>query len=90
MTFRKYILFVLSGLLAAGCAGDSKEMTEQSRLPLVLEPSLSCDRLVTRAVGSQFEADDELLCYVRHLDNAGDNVQARMVTLINGVPTQPL
>lgn len=90
MTFKKHIILVLSGMLMAGCAHDIEDVMQQERLPLILEPSLSGARVVTKAVGNEFEATDELLCYVRHVDNDGGNVQARMVTLKNGVPTEPL
>ena len=90
MTFKKHIILVLSGMLMTGCAHDIEDVMQQERLPLILEPSLSGARVVTRALGNEFEATDELLCYVRHVDNDGSNVQARMVTLRNGVPTEPL
>ena len=90
MTFKKHIILVLSGMLMTGCAHDIEDVMQQERLPLILEPSLSGARVVTRAVGNEFEATDELLCYVRHVDNDGSSVQTRMVTLKNGVPTEPL
>ena len=70
MTFKKHIILVLSGMLMAGCAHDIEDVMQQERLPLILEPSLSGARVVTKAVSNEFEATDELLCYVRHVDNA--------------------
>ena len=90
MTLKKHIILVLSGMLMAGCAHDIEDVMQQERLPLILEPSLSSARVVTRAVGNEFEATDELLCFVRHVDNDGSSVQTRMVTLKNGVSTEPL
>ena len=94
MTFKKYIALSVSALLLMGCSGVGTGIdTPQESLPLVLEPTLSGSRIVTRAVGGAFETDDELLCYVRHvIDDNGDynNVQAKLVTVINGQPTEPL
>lgn len=94
MTFKKYIALSVSALLLMGCSGVGTGIdTPQESLPLVLEPTLSGSRIVTRAVGGAFETDDELLCYVRHvIDDNGDynNVHAKLVTVINGQPTEPL
>ena len=94
MTIKKYIALSVSALLLAGCSGDGTGIvTPQESLPLVLQPTLSGSRIVTRAVGGDFETDDELLCYVRHvIDDNGDynNVHAKLVTVINGQPTEPL
>ncbi|MBO4442939.1 MAG: fimbrillin family protein [Bacteroidaceae bacterium] len=94
MTFRKYIILTLSAMIMAGCSNDGNGLEpELGSLPLRLEPSLSGNVPVTKATGSQFEATDELLCYVRHVYDDGtkyNNIQAKSVTLINGEPVEPL
>ena len=89
MTINKYIILALSILTFAGCASDDDFSQEQSRLPLTFETSLSGSRSVTRAVGGDFDTDDELLCYVRHVVGT-DTVQTRLVTIKNDKPTKPL
>ena len=73
----------------AGCASDDEVSQEQNRLPLTFETSLSSSRPVTRAVGNKFDADDELLCYVRHISGA-EVVKTKKVTIKNGNPTESL
>ncbi len=93
MTFKRYIAYSVSALLMAGCSGDMAHVLQNDSIPLVLQPTLSENRVVTRAAGSEFAADDELLCDVRHVLDDGaeyDNVQARMVTVIDGQSTQAL
>lgn len=89
MTIKKYYILALSALTLAGCASDDDSSQEQSRLPLTFETSLSGSRSVTRAVGGDFDTDDELLCYVRHVVGT-DTVQTRLVTIKNDKPTKPL
>lgn len=89
MTIKKYITLALTTVLLAGCANDDDFSQEQNRLPLLLETSLSDSKSVTRAVGNQFETDDVLLCYVRHVSGA-DVVKSKQVTLVNGEPTEKL
>ena len=94
MTFNKYSILTILALVMAACADDTRlPSPEQERIPLLLEPTLAGSSTVTRAVGSEFEADDELLCYVRHVYDNGtkyNNIQAKSVTLINGEPVEPL
>ena len=94
MTFRKYIILTLSAMIMAGCSNDGNGLEpELGSLPLRLEPSLSGNVPVTKATGSQFEATDELLCYVRHVDSNSPeyaNINAKLVTLIDGVTTEPI
>ena len=73
----------------AGCTINDEVSQEQSRLPLTFETSLLGSRSVTRAVGNQFDTDDELLCYVRHVSST-EVVQTKMVTIKNGNPTESL
>ena len=89
MTINKYIILALSILTFAGCSSDDDFSQEKSRLPLTFETSLSGSRSVTRAVGGDFDTDDELLCYVRHVVGT-DTVQTRLVTIKNDKPTKPL
>lgn len=80
-------------MIMAGCSNDGNGLEpELGSLPLRLEPSLSGNVPVTKATGSQFEATDELLCYVRHVDSnsAEYAINAKLVTLIDGVTTEPI
>ena len=81
-------------MIMAGCSNDGNGLEpELGSLPLRLEPSLSGNVPVTKATGSQFEATDELLCYVRHVDSNSPeyaNINAKLVTLIDGVTTEPI
>ena len=91
MTVKKYIALSVSALLLIGCSGDVTDIMQQEKLPLTLQPTLSGSRVITRAVGGEFEADDVLLCYVRHVSDVGaqyNNVHAKMVTLVNGLPKE--
>lgn len=99
MTINKYIILALSILTFAGCSSDDDFSQEQSRLPLTFEASLSGSRSVTRAVGGDFDTDDELLCYVRHIystDLSTDknylevDPYKKLVTIIDGEPTEKL
>lgn len=91
MTIKRYIILALSALTLAGCSNDDEASLVQERLPLTFETSLSGSSLVTRAAGSTIEADDKLLCYVRHIaDQQADPVQSKLVTIINDAPTEPL
>ena len=89
MTIKKYIILALSSLALAGCTCDEEVSQEENRLPLTFETSLSASRPVTRAVGGDFETNDELLCYVRHMSST-DVVKTKMVTIIDGNPTEKL
>ena len=91
MTVKKYIALSVSALLLIGCSGDVTDIMQQEKLPLTLQPTLSGSRVITRAVGGEFEADDVLLCYVRHVSDGGaqyNNMHAKMVTLVNGLPKE--
>lgn len=91
MTIKKSIILALSALTMAGCSNDDEASLVQERLPLTFETTLAGSRQVTRAVGNQFEATDELLCYVRHIiDGETYPVQSKMVTIINDEPTEKL
>lgn len=91
MTIKRYIILALSALTLAGCSNDDEASLVQERLPLTFETSLSGSSLVTRAAGSTIEADDKLLCYVRHIaDQQAEPVQSKLVTIINDAPTEPL
>lgn len=69
MTIKKYTILALTALLFAGCANDDEDNTSSKlgRMSLTFDPNLSGSRSLTRAVGGEFEANDELLCYVRHI-----------------------
>ena len=91
MTIKRYIILALSALTLAGCSNDDEASLVQERLPLTFATSLSGSSLVTRAAGSTLEADDKLLCYVRHIaDQQAEPVQSKLVTIINDAPTEPL
>ena len=91
MTIKKSIILALSALTMAGCSNDDEASLVQERLPLTFETTLAGSRQLTRAVGNQFEATDELLCYVRHIiDGEAGAVQSKMVTIINDEPTEKL
>lgn len=90
MTIKKYTILALTALLFVGCTSDNDNNSlAEERLPLTFDVSLTESRPMTRAVGSQIEADDELLCYVRHISDA-DVVQSKLITIINGEPTEKL
>ena len=95
MTIKKYTILALTALLFAGCANDDdvNKSSDMDRLPLAFNVSLTGDRPLTRAVGSQIEANDELLCYVRHVypnPTEYKSVQEKLVTIINGEPKEKL
>lgn len=95
MIIKKYIILALTALLFAGCTNDDdvNKSSDTDRLPLAFNVSLTGNRPLTRAVGSQIEASDELLCYVRHVypnSTEYESVQEKMVTIINGKPTETL
>ena len=76
MIIRRYFILSLSALMLAGCAGDevvNNSSSTDERLPLRLEATLSGNRPVTRAVGSEFETGDVLYSYVQHVYNDGEN-----------------
>ena len=90
MTIKKYTILALTALLFVGCTSDNDNNSlAEERLPLTFDVSLTESRPRTRAVGSQIETDDELLCYVRHISDA-DVVQSKLITIINGEPTEKL
>jgi len=65
--------------MLAGCAGDevvNNSSSTDERLPLRLEATLSGNRPVTRAVGSEFETSDVLYSYVRHVYSTTDLASA--------------
>ena len=79
MIIRRYFILSLSALMLAGCAGDevvNNSSSTDERLPLRLEATLSGDRPVTRAVGSEFETGDVLYSYVRHVYSTTDLASA--------------
>ena len=76
MIIRRYFILSLSALMLAGCAGDevvNNSSSTDERLPLRLEATLSGNRPVTRAVGSEFETGDVLYSYVQHVYKDGKN-----------------
>ncbi len=92
MIIRRYFILSLSALMLAGCAGDevvNNSSSTDERLPLRLEATLSSNRPVTRAVGSEFETDDVLYSYVQHVYNKDGNytqvpdIQASLVEFKN-------
>lgn len=79
MIIRRYFILSLSALMLAGCAGDevvNNGSSTDKRLPLRLEATLSGNRPVTRAVGSEFETGDVLYSYVRHVYSTTDLASA--------------
>ena len=99
MKLKNCIIFSISTLMLAGCTSEDITNTpDDERLPLRLEATLSTSRPVTRAAGDQFDADDELQCYIRHIystdlnsDKNYEEVQAykKLVTFYkNGEPTE--
>ena len=92
MIIRRYFILSLSALMLAGCAGDevvNNSSSTDERLPLRLEATLSGNRPVTRAVGSEFETDDVLYSFVQHVYNKDGNytqvpdIQASLVEFKN-------
>ena len=92
MIIRRYFILSLSALMLAGCAGDEEVNNSSStdeRLPLRLEATLSGNRPVTRAVGSEFETGDVLYSYVQHVYKDGEDykkapdIQASLVEFKN-------
>ena len=92
MIIRRYFILSLSALMLAGCAGDevvNNSSSTDERLPLRLEATLSGDRPVTRAVGSEFEVGDVLYSYVQHVYKDGEDykkapdIQASLVEFKN-------
>ena len=76
MIIRRYFILSLSALMLAGCAGDevvNNSSSTDERLPLRLEATLSGNRPVTRAVGSEFETGDVLYSYVQHVYKKDDD-----------------
>ena len=79
MIIRRYFILSLSALMLAGCAGDevvNNSSSTDERLPLRFEATLSGNRPVTRAVGSEFETGDVLYSYVRHVYSTTDLASA--------------
>jgi len=70
----KDILYVVAALLLAACAGDETVATGDGTLsghgktPLLINATLGTGSgtAITRAAGKKFEANDELLVYLRH------------------------
>ena len=90
MATNKYITLALWGLMLAGCTREDIAGPLE-RLPLSFAASLTDKLPLTRSTGSEFEQNDQLLCYVRHIvTGVTDPVQARMVTIMNGEPTEAL
>ena len=92
MIIRRYFILSLSALMLAGCAGDevvNNGSSTDERLPLRLEATLSGNRPVTRAVGSEFETGDVLYSYVQHVYKDGEDykkapdIQASLVEFKN-------
>ena len=76
MIIRRYFILSLSALMLAGCAGDevvNNSSSTDERLTLRLEATLSGNRPVTRAVGSEFETGDVLYSYVQHVYKKDDD-----------------
>lgn len=57
-------------MLLIGCSAEENignaQATQEDRMPLRLEATLSSDSYVTRAVNNTFAENDELLAYIRH------------------------
>lgn len=63
------ILYIGMALLMAGCQSDDRinnTLWGGEKSPLLLEPSLTAQRALTRAAADQFADDDQLLVYIRH------------------------
>lgn len=63
------ILYIGMALLMAGCQSDDNwngTLSGGEKTPLVLEPTLSAQRALTRATDGTFADDDQLLVYIRH------------------------
>lgn len=63
------ILYIGMALLMAGCQSDDNwngTLSGGEKTPLVLEPTLSAQRALTRATDGAFADDDQLLVYIRH------------------------
>ena len=95
MNIKHYILLPISALMLASCGGDEAANNAPSaddRLPLRFETSLSTERPLTRAYDGTIEAKDELLCYVRHVDDTDvrKSVQASLVKIVDNKPTTAL
>lgn len=91
MAMNKYSLLVLSAVLLAGCEnGEVEESATSQRLPLLVEASLSTPTALTRASGTVFETDDELLGYIRHVYGESESyteVMHQLVTFTKGSET---
>lgn len=71
LSFFIYHLSFGIALLLAACSGEEKLTNEgtapaEGKTPLRLEATLSTGSGVTRAVGNKFEANDQLVTYIRH------------------------
>lgn len=63
------ILYIGMALLMAGCQSDDNwngTLSGGEKTPLVLEPTLSAQRALTRATDGTFADGDQLLVYIRH------------------------
>lgn len=65
------ILYIGTALMMAGCTGDEAVSVtgtspSEERIPLRLEATLNDGVPLTRAVGKDFEENDQLLAYIRH------------------------
>ena len=79
------ILYIAATLLAAACSvKENPDDTLQpgGKTPLVLNATLSSGSAVTKATGKDFEENDVLLAYIRHLDNSNNPVNADKAPLL--------
>lgn len=79
------ILYVAAAVIVAGCSvKENPDGTLQpgGKTPLVLNATLSSGSAVTKATGKDFEENDVLLAYIRHLDNSDNPVDADKAPLL--------
>lgn len=79
------ILYVAAAVIVAECSvKENPDDTLQpgGKTPLVLNATLSSGSAVTKATGKDFEENDVLLAYIRHLDNSDTPVNADKAPLL--------
>lgn len=79
------ILYVAAAVIVAGCSvKENPDDTLQpgGKTPLVLNATLSSGSAVTKATGKDFEENDVLLAYIRHLDDSNNPVDADKAPLL--------
>lgn len=66
---KKIISYIGIALLLSGCTADEEQsalLSAEGKTPLQIAASLSNEKVVTRASGSNFDDTDELMVYIRH------------------------